>query len=256
MFLFYACGVVGIRAQSPGEIERQRARLDSSEREERRDALQRLGNLKRPDASEAAATLLNDKEPIVRAMAVGAIASLPSNRIVALLIPLLKDRNEFVRRETAYALGRAMNKAATTALIEAMARDKEAGVRAAAAVASGEIKDEAATSALITALDNRIRAPGIINRVLFRKKEENDFVRRSAARSLGLIKSRAAVPALIAVLGNEKAGDDVRREAARSLGLIGDPAAIAPLQAVLQARDPYLSRLAYEILQSLSATKS
>ena len=44
------------------EIERQRQRLGSLEIEERRDALMRLANLKRPEASRAAAAALTDDE--------------------------------------------------------------------------------------------------------------------------------------------------------------------------------------------------
>src|ERR1700674_1882074 len=51
------------------EIERQRQRLSSSDVEERRDALMRLGNMKRPDASRVAAGGLNDTEVQVRVAA-------------------------------------------------------------------------------------------------------------------------------------------------------------------------------------------
>src|SRR5438309_11776129 len=87
------------------EIERQRLRLSSEDAEERRDALMRLGNLKRPEASRAAAVSLNDIAPIVRVTAAHAILSLPQEEAARLLIPLLQDKSEFVRRETAYALG-------------------------------------------------------------------------------------------------------------------------------------------------------
>src|SRR5438046_8722691 len=48
------------------EIERQRQRLSSSEIEERRDALTRLGNLKRQEASRVATVGLSDSMPVVR----------------------------------------------------------------------------------------------------------------------------------------------------------------------------------------------
>ncbi|MCA1613512.1 MAG: HEAT repeat domain-containing protein, partial [Acidobacteria bacterium] len=87
--------------------------------------------------------------------------------------------------------------------------------------------------------------------ITFRKTEENDFVRRSAAVALGQIKSRDGVPALVAALANERAGDDVRRESARALGLIGDPAAVPALRAASASRDPYLSQIALEALRKL-----
>src|ERR1044072_8877922 len=48
------------------EIQRQQQRLSSEEIEERRDALVRLGNLKRAEASRAAAAALNDRSETVR----------------------------------------------------------------------------------------------------------------------------------------------------------------------------------------------
>ena len=66
------------------EIERQRQRLSSAEIEERRDALMRLANLKRLEASRVAAAGLKDPAPIVRATAVHAVLSLPQTEGAAL----------------------------------------------------------------------------------------------------------------------------------------------------------------------------
>src|SRR5712692_5783784 len=79
------------------EIERQRQRLSSAEIEERRDALMRLANLKRPEASRVAAVGLKDPAPIVRATAVHAVLFLPQAEGAAVLIPLLQDKIGFVR---------------------------------------------------------------------------------------------------------------------------------------------------------------
>ena len=237
------------------EIEQQRARLSSNDVEERRDAVTRLGAMARPDSSRAAVAALKDSAVIVRATAARAILSLPADEAAAVLLPLLRDKNEFVRRETAYALGETRHRSALEGLATALARDREAGVRGAAAVALGQIGDETATPVLTEALGRRIARSGFLNRITFRRTEENEFVRRSAALSLGQIKSRAAVPALIAALQNERSGDDVRREAARALGLIGDPAAIPALRAVLTARDPYLIEIAAAALRKLEPAK-
>ena len=209
----------------------------------------------RADSSRAALPALKDAVVIVRATAARAVLFLPANEAAAALLPLLADKNEFVRRETAYALGQTRSRTAVEALATALARDKEAGVRGAAAVALGQIGDEAATPVLTEAIGRRIARTGFLNRITFRHTEENDFVRRSAAVALGQIKSRAAVPALIAALANERAGDDLRREAARALGLIGDPAAIPTLRTALAARDPYLLEIATEALRKLETVK-
>jgi HEAT repeat protein len=238
------------------EIDQQQARLSSSVMEERRDAVTRLGAMARPDAARVAVAGLSDASPIVRATAARAVLSLPADEAARLLLPLLRDKQEFVRRETAYALGLTRSASAADELIVLLARDKEAGVRGAAAVALGQIGDARAVPALSEALGRRIRASGILSRVTFRKTEENDFVRRAAAISLGEIKSREGVPALVAALSNERAGDDVRRESARALGQIGDASASPALRAALTARDPYLSGIAAEALRKLDPTNA
>jgi HEAT repeat protein len=230
-------------------IENQRERLSSSDQEERRDAVMRLGNMHVAAASRAAVPALSDPSPVIRATAAKAVLSLDPSESVAVLLPLLKDKDEFVRREAAYALGRTRSRAATAALTERLMNDKEDGVRAAAAVALGHIADEAAVISLAATLAPELSTRGNEKR----KREQNVFVLRAAAGSLGQIGSRAGTPALIAVLSNEKLDSDVRREAARSLGMIGDPAAAPALRAASTAADPFLSQLAYEALRKLGS---
>jgi HEAT repeat protein len=230
------------------EIEHQRQRLASTELEERRDALMRLGNLKRPEASRAAAAGLNDLAPMVRVTAAHAVLSLPPQEVAMLLIPLLRDKSEFVRRETAYALGEIHSRAAVGPLTESLLGDKKVGVRAAAAVTLGQIGDESATGAL-----SQVLAGSGHTQKKKAQAHENEFVMRAAARSLGQIRSRAAVPVLIATLENEANGGDVRREAATALGLIGDRAAEPALRAAFASADPYLSEVARAALRRLAA---
>jgi len=232
------------------EIELQRRRLSSTEVEERRDALMRLGNLKRPDASRAAVSGLSDPLPIVRATAAHAILFLPSPEASTLLIPLLQDKSEFVRRETAYALGQTRSRAAVEPLANLLLVDKEAGVRGAAAVALGEIRDESA----IPALSQALGGPPLTQKKKNPKGEANEFVLRAVARSLGQIRSRAAVDILIGALGNKAHAGDVRREAAIALGLIGDSAAVPALRTAFLSEDPYLSEAAREALRRLRAS--
>jgi HEAT repeat protein len=229
------------------EIELQRRRLSSTEVEERRDALMRLGNLKRSDASGVAVAGLRDQLPIVRAAAAHAILFLPSLEASTLLIPLLQDKSEFVRRETAYALGKTRSRAAVEPLANLLLIDKDAGVRGAAAVALGEIRDETAVPALAQALGG----PPLTQKKKKSKGETNEFVLRAAARSLGQIRSRAAVEILIGALGNKDHAGDVRREAAIALGLIGDSAAVPALRAAFLSEDPYLSEAARDALRRL-----
>ncbi len=230
------------------EIERQRQRLSSSDIEERRDALMRLGNLKRPDASRVASASLNDAAVQVRVAAAHAVVFLPPAEAAGLLLPLLQDRAEFIRREAAYALGETHSRTAVGRLSELLSGDKETAVRGAAAVALGQIGDETAVNALSQALSG------------MKKKKKaapaDEFLMRSAAHSLGQIRSRAGLPALIAALSDDQNPLDVRREAAAALGLIGDPAAAPSLRAVLDSSDPYLAEAAREALRRLAMARN
>ena len=230
------------------EIEKQQQRLSSADQEERRDALMRLGTMRLEAASRAALPGLKDPSPIVRVTATKAILSISGDESAGALIPLLSDKDEFVRRETAYALGLTKSKSATAALSERLLNDKEDGVRGAAAVALGHIADEAGVVALVGTLAPELSAPAKSKR----KREQNVFVLRAAATALGQIASRAGTAALISALSNEKFPDDVRREAARSLGLIGDPAAEPALRAAAAtSSDPYLSEIAHKAIHRL-----
>jgi HEAT repeat protein len=231
------------------EIEKHRQRLGSPDVEERRDAVMRLGAMRLTAASRAALPALQEPAPIVRATAAKAILSLRPDESVAALIPLLNDKDEFVRREAAYALGLTHSRSANAALTERLLNDKEDGVRAAAAVALGEIADEAAIVALVGTLAPELSVAAKTKR----KREQNVFVVRAAASALGRIKSRAGTAALVSALSNEQLPSDVRREAARSLGAIGDPSAVPALRAASTATDPFLAELAFEALRKIES---
>ena len=83
----------------------------------------RLGAMHRAAASRVALPLLSDPSPIVRVMATKAILSLEPDESAAALLPLLNDKNEFVRRETAYALGQTRSRTATTSLTDHLLND-------------------------------------------------------------------------------------------------------------------------------------
>ena len=233
------------------EIEKQRERLISPEVEERRDAVMRLAALRRPEASRAVIAALKDALPIVRATAAGAVLWLPGDEAAAALVPLLGDKDEFVRQETAYALGRTGSRTAVTPLIERLSSDKKNGVRGAAAVALGQLGDETAVVPLANVLAPET-ASGGTRKTRGSRNKENVFILRAAAASLGQIRSKAGMPALLAALEDETTATDVRREAARSLGLIGDPAAEPALRKVLTASDAHLGQTAFEALRRIS----
>ncbi|HEV7890152.1 MAG TPA: HEAT repeat domain-containing protein [Pyrinomonadaceae bacterium] len=240
------------------EVRVQTARLSSADVEERRDAVMRLGAMGRPEGSRAAEAALSDTSAIVRATAARAVLSLGHEEAATLILPLLRDRDEFVRREAAYALGLTRSRAAVGALAASVETDKKPSVRGAAAVALGQIGDATSVPALAGALARRLPASGFFGRLLRKKVEEDEFVRRAAAVSLGQIASRESVPALVEALSDTRAPSDIRRECARALGIIGDPSAVPALRSALAAQDPYLSRIAFEALKKIdpqSATR-
>jgi len=228
------------------KIEQQRQRLNSSDIEQRRDALMKLGALNHPDAARAAVSSLQDAEPLIRVTALHAIAALPATESVPLLLPLTKEKLEFVRREAVDALGNTRSRSAVAPLLELLSTDKESSVRAAAALALGKIQDESAAPALTQVLSGNTN----------KKKGEDEFVIRAAVIALGQIRSRSAVSILIAALNTETNSADLRRSAATSLGLIGDESAKPALQTALASDDPYLSAAAREALRQLRRSQN
>jgi len=229
------------------QIEKERQRLNSADAEERRDALMHLGAMRTAAASKTCLVGLTDATPMNRAVAAQSILSLSPEESVPALLPLLNDKDEFVRREAVHALGLTRSRSATSSIIGLLLNDKQGSVRSAAAIALGRIGDESAVVTLATLLSPDLSGAKNTRR----KPETNPFVLRASAVALGRIRSRAGTPALIAALSNEKLASDVRREAARALGLIGDPSAAASLRAATQAQDPYLSEAAYEALKKI-----
>lgn len=231
------------------EIEKQKNRLNSLEVEERRDAISRLGALHHPEASRAALAGLKDSAAIVRVTAASAVLYLPAEESAVSLLSLLNDKDEFVRQEIAYALGKTRSRTAAASLGELLVREKKDGVRGAMIVALGEIGDESSVVSLAQVLRPELATPPAKKR---KKKKENLLVLRAAAHSLGQIRNRAAVPALLAALQDQEEENDVRREAATALGLIGDKSALPALNGLSDADDPYLSRAAIEASRRIS----
>jgi HEAT repeat protein len=245
--------------------------LREGDSEQKRNALLEIRNLRSDRASRIAIPALRDKEPIVRATAAASVVFAPKSEASGALVPLLDDKQEFVRREAAYALGEVQDRAATAPLLRLMQQDKILEVRTAAAISLGRIGDPTAVDSLLTILKSRPR-------------EDDEFLRRSAARSIGQIAqisvtgnesvltpqnflpekfkdlgssaSTGAIPpafasatgTLTTVLQTKNESDDTRREAAFALGAIGDQRSIPVLKTYLSGNDPYLAEICKEAL--------
>lgn len=260
-----------------GELESIAEQIARGSTEQKRDALARIRNLETAEASRVAVAALKDSSEIVRATAASAVVFLPMSEAAQNLLPLLADKDQLVRRETAYALGTIGDASAINPLLRVLQRDKIREVKNAAIIALGEIGDQAAVPELV--------------KILQRKPEsKEEFARRSAARSIGqiaqilqtdqkavltpenflprqfkriekpnyprLVESFAqfqtAIRGLIQTLENPKESADVKREAAFALGAIGDQAAISILQSNLNSEDYYLAEICRDALRRIA----
>ncbi|MCA1625412.1 MAG: HEAT repeat domain-containing protein [Acidobacteria bacterium] len=256
-------------------------KIQSGDNEQKRDALLQIRNLKTEPASRIAIPALRDKSEIVRATAAFSVIFLPKDEASNVLIPLLNDKKELVRREAAYALGKVRNPSVINPLLQILQNDKILDVRAASVVALGEIGDVSAVAELAKILQRK-------------PKDEEEFLRRSAARSIGQIAQiiqtqetevltpenylpdrfnsfkklkypnlieiftefHMANDILIKTLQNPREFDDVKREAAFALGSIRDESSIPVLQANLNSKDYYLAEISKEALEKIQFAKN
>ncbi|MGQ0543546.1 MAG: HEAT repeat domain-containing protein, partial [Blastocatellia bacterium] len=201
---------------------------------------------------------MKDSDEIVRATAASSLIFLQKNEAVLALSPLLDDKAAFVRREAAYALGKVGGIDASAPLMRLLQKENILEVRTAAVSALGSIGDPNAVSFLVAILKQK-------------PKDDEEFLRRSAARSIGQIAQviqtgkeylvtpqhflpnkykettshkvekltaqypifGQAIAELARVLLDKKESDDTLREAAYSLGTIGDNSAAAVIESNL-----------------------
>jgi HEAT repeat protein len=255
--------------------------LERGDVEQRRSALATIRNLRSEPASRIALPALKDKDVLVRATAAGSVIFLPPAEAASVLIPMLQDRDEFVRREAAFALGEVGDASATAPLLALLSREKVIEVRSAAVIGLGGAGDTSAVAPLLAILAKR-------------PVEDDEFLRRSAARAIGRIAQFArtgtrdvltpqnflperfkdlktpvtsstsgqgsafgpAVARLLKVLNDPSESDDTRREAAFALGAIGDASALSDLRNKIGAADNYLSEIAKEAVLKIEAANA
>lgn len=95
--------------------------------------------------------LARERDKEVRAATVTALGAIGDVTSVATLSARLGDKEAFVRREAARALGRVGDRSAVPALVDRLASDVESDVRRHAAEALGRLGDERARGPLTTA---------------------------------------------------------------------------------------------------------
>lgn len=274
--LFISLSQVSISQTANGWLQtetRLTRQIASSDFEQKRSALFEIRNLRSEQASRLALPALKDFDEMVRATAVTSVTFLPKAKAVNAIAPLLDDRSAFVRREAAYALGTVGSANASLPLLRLLQKEKIYEVRTAVVSALGSTGDPNAVVLLIAVLKQR-------------PKDDEDFLRRSAARSIGQIaqviqtenlylvtprnflsdkyKDTASykveqltaqypvfvqgIAELARVLVDKKESDDTRREAAFALGAIGDKSAVVVLESNLNNTDYYLAKICKEAL--------
>jgi HEAT repeat protein len=276
LFLFFFAIAAGLSsAVHSQDLTRITENLRTGNVEEKREALFQIRNLRSAEASRLAVAALRDKSPMVRATAASSVIFLPPAEAAAALLPLLNDKDEFVRREAAFALGEVGEPSTASQLLNTLTRDKSDEARTAAAVALGKVGNPVAVEPLL-----RIFGPP--------PTEDNEMIRRAAARSIGqiaqimrsgkvavltpqnflpesykdigvkpspdlLLHFRTAVARLTQVLDSTNEADDTRREAAFALGAIGDKSAVPVLTKYISSEDAYLAEISKEALLKLTA---
>ena len=279
LFLCAFC-VLCVKISFSQNIENLAEQIGAGNSEQKRSALFEIRNRQSEEASRIAISALQDVDEIVRATAALAVIYLPKDEAFNALSPNLLDSAEIVRRETAYALGKVQNSLAIAPLLQTYEKDKSIEVKNACIVALGEIGDTSAVDALTQILRQK-------------PKDDNDFLRRSAARAIGQIAQiiqikqsytvtpesflpaefklltlekyqnltakfpqfRNSVLVLTQTLQNPKESDDARREAAFALGTIGDISAVRILQNNINSKDYYLAEICKESLKKLSSVE-
>jgi HEAT repeat protein len=264
-------------AQTPEQIKFYSERIEFGTEEVKRNALFDLRNFQTEAASRIALPALKDPSEIVRATATHTVVYLPKDESAQALLPLLNEKAEFIRRETAYALGKTRNPNVANELIEVLQKDKKQSVRDAAAVSLGLV-------------GNPIALQSLSNILTKKPKDSKRLFRRVAARSIGQIAEtiqpkvltfetpedflptkykqienvtykdlvqtnpafRPVISKLVISLQNRKEFPDVKREAAFALGAIGSKSAITVLQANLNNEDYYLAEICKEALLKIN----
>jgi HEAT repeat protein len=248
--------------------------IASADPEVKRTALGEIRNFESEDASRIAVPALTDREEMVRATAAAAVVFLAPAEAAQLLVPLLNDKSPFVRRETAYALARVGYASTAEPVWQAFQKEKDLEVRSALTIALGGI----GTLRSVEHLTAILRIP---------KREENEFIRRSAARSIGQAAEVARekgggniaddrftseqfstmdystpFPALASaasllrnILRDTSDSADVRREAAFALGAVGDSSARPILESTAGSADPFIAANSKAALAKLDLIK-
>ncbi len=196
----------------------------------RREACERLGELRDPGALLSLLTCLEDADVEVRAAAARALGLLGMPQAVPPLIGHLLDENSHVREAVWEALAHCGAVALPALLVCAEHESPE--MRQSACRALAALRDPAALAPLLARLE-----------------DENILVRQAACTALAQLGDTRAVPALLAQLSHPRG--PVRIAACTALGRLRDPQAKEALLALLGDDDAQTRKAASEALDGV-----
>jgi HEAT repeat protein len=215
-----------------GTVEEHTARLRSKDRKVRRDAAEKLGELRDAKGVSSLIAALDDDDLFVQTAVIRALAAIGHEDAAGPITEMLNHADWQTRRSAARAMRRFRRPETTRALVLALQADADSSVRMAAAESLGELSDKRAVPALAQSLRDPV-----------------DAVRRCSAMALGRLGDPAAVPALVDALQDEAQG--ARMFSARALGNLGDNRAVIPLTEALEDEDSSVRATAAKSLGQL-----
>ncbi|MCP4698356.1 MAG: HEAT repeat domain-containing protein, partial [Gammaproteobacteria bacterium] len=205
----------------------------------RNSAAQALGALGSLEALPALTAALKDQSSSVRKRAVQALEALGSLEALPALTAVLKDQSGSVRKRAAQALGALGSLEALSALTVALKLKNQNGwVRDSVVQALGMLGSPKALLALTAVL----------------KKDQDNNVRKHAARALVVLGNLEALPALTVALKDQN--NDVRNSAARALGALGSMEALPALTVALKDQDNDVRNIAVQVLGALGSLEA
>ncbi|MBZ0286141.1 MAG: HEAT repeat domain-containing protein, partial [Anaerolineae bacterium] len=222
-----------------------------------------------PPAVKSAVAALDSTNADERRQALKNLAQMNHQTAYAALVSAVQHPMRDVRVDAAFLLAKQTNhqeRAAVPGLLDAL-HDDDPRLRAAAAKSLGEIGDAAAVPELLRSMntdpDGNIRwqASGALSKIgeaavpgLAEALKDDDWkVRRSAAEALAGMREPAAIPSLIEVMTDRN--DVVRQAVANALESMGT-IAVPKLIECLSSRDGNVSRTAAEMLQRIGTPEA
>ncbi len=227
---------VSVSRDAPAAVKTAVAALDSTNADERRNALKTLAQMNHPAAYAALVGAVQHTMRDVRIDAAFMLAKQTNHKDPAAvpgLLDALNDEDVRIRTAACQALGEIGDGSAVPELLRVMINDKDGNIRWQATGALGKMGVAA--------------VPGLSESL-----KDNDWkVRRSAAEAIWSMREPAAIPGLIEALTDRN--DIVRQAVGSALEVMGE-LAVPKLIEALKTRDKHSGQAIVDMLQRIGAS--